>query len=120
MIFVEYEKLPSAPDVEYDALQSGQIRLVWRKLTFTGHDSDLSYLSGYRVFCSDQQSFARYIPSNCLVKFVSEDNGLVRAVISGLSITRPTYSSVQIVRTINGRNVTDDLFSDAVGYCAGW
>jgi hypothetical protein len=26
---------------------------------------------------------------------------------------------VQIVRTFNGDNVTDDLYSDAVGYCAG-
>jgi hypothetical protein len=79
----------------------------------------ISQLSGYRVACSDQDDFAPYYLRNCLVESISENKGLVKAVLSGLSLARPVYSSVQIVRMFNGENVTDDLYSDAVGYCAG-
>jgi hypothetical protein len=78
-----------------------------------------SQLSGYRVACSDRDNFEPYHLRNCLLESISENNGLVKAVLSFLSLTRPIYSSVQIVRMFNGENVTDDLYSDAVGYCAG-
>jgi hypothetical protein len=114
--FAEYEKLSSAPQVEFDSLQSGQIRLTWKRPTLTGPNSQLS---GYKVACFDQANFAPNYVINCSVESISERDGLVKAVLSDLSLTSPVYSSVQIVRTFNGDNVTDDLYSDAVGYCAG-
>jgi hypothetical protein len=115
-VIAEYEKLPSAPDVEYDSLHSGQVRLVWMRPNLTGPSSQLS---GYRIFCCNKNKIGSCIPSKCRVQHVSEKNGVVGVVISGLSMTKPTYFSVKIIRTFNGKKVTDDLYSDAVGYCAG-
>ena len=73
------------------SLGFGQIRLIWSKPTLTGPNS---HLGGYGVVCSYTEVFPSDNPVDCSRLEISEDNGLVEAVLSDVDINKPVYASV--------------------------